>query len=71
MRKKMTSPHAAAEAPTRQELFINQNLAYQALGDADTTAEARIFVVSRRFLQPGNWAACAVADQADHGLSLT
>ena len=58
---------SATEALTRQEPFINQNLAYQALGIAHATAAPRLGFVSRRILQPGDWAGCALRDSQRRG----
>ena len=60
---------SAAESLTRQEPFINQNLAYQALGMLTQLLRPRHCFVSRRILQPGNGPACPVADSSCYGHS--
>jgi hypothetical protein len=62
---------SAAEALTRQEPFINQNLAYQALGMLAPTAAPRLGVVSRRIQQSGDRTACAAADSGGHDTCVT
>ncbi len=62
---------SAAEALTRQEPFINQNLAYPSLGHADTAAAPWVCFVSRRILQPGDRAFGAHADPRRHDRGST